>query len=180
MATLRLKDDAETRAIWPHPFAAYLTVTIGGNQADIELAVENTGSEGFYFTAALHTYLRVVDVGMCGLEGLEGCAYVDASSGTRGRDEAAILFFDGEVDRVYCGVVKPLLLAEPGRRLAIDAEGWPDVVVWNPWRDKGAALDDLEPEGFRRMVCVEAAVVERPAQLAPGESWVGRQTLVSL
>ncbi len=51
------------RALWPHPFALELTVRIAGPRMDIELDVQNTGDAPFSFMAALHTYLRVGDVG---------------------------------------------------------------------------------------------------------------------
>jgi glucose-6-phosphate 1-epimerase len=38
----------------------------------------------------------------------------------------------------------------------------------------------MPPGGFRHMLCVEAAVIETPVHLAPGESWWGRQTLLAL
>lgn len=177
---LQLTDDQRTRELWPHPFVARLTVMIGGNQLDVELMVENPGYDRFAFTAALHTYLRVADIEACGLDGLKGATFVDALTGARGQENEEIRFIDGPVDRLYLGVGHPVLLAEPGRRLSVDAEGWPDLVLWNPWREKGALLADLEPEGYRRMVCVEAAIVERPVELESDQMWSGRQTLVAL
>ena len=50
-------------------------------------------------------------------------------------------------------------------------------MIWNPGAEKAAALNDLEPGGWQRMLCVEAAVVGRPVHLAPGERWQGRQQL---
>ena len=83
-------------------------------------------------------------------------------------------------DRIYSGVQRPLLLREPQQSLGINIEGFPDVVVWNPWEHKCAALPDMAASDFRRMLCVEAAQARRPQELEAGERWHGRQSLVVL
>jgi glucose-6-phosphate 1-epimerase len=57
--------------------------------------------------------------------------------------------------------------------------GFRDVVVWNPGAVGGAGLADLEPDGFRRMVCVEAARIGEPVELRGGERWSAVQHLVA-
>ena len=71
-----------------------------------------------------------------------------------------------------------LRLSQPGSALRIEQQGFCDTVVWNPGPAKGAALADLEPDGDRHLLCVEAAVVGRPVSLAPGAHWQGSQTLI--
>lgn len=179
MVTLAVADDAASRALWPHAFNAEVTVMLEVNRLDIELAVDNPGPEAFAFTGALHTYLRVVQVEDAALEGLYGFTYRDAAHGDRLVRESAIDFsVDGETDRVYHGVSRPLLLQAGNLSVGVHAEGFPDVVVWNPWVEKCAALKDMAPEGWRHMLCVEAAVARQPVTVAAGESWAGRQTLV--
>jgi glucose-6-phosphate 1-epimerase len=180
-ATLRLVDSEATQAIWPHAFVAELTVMIEGNRLDVEFEVENTGCEAFSFSAALHSYFSVASANMCSLQGLDDVCYLDQTDGGKlKREDGEALFVDAELDRIYFDVGKPLLLWEPERHLAIEAEGFPDVVLWNPWIDKSAALDDMPPAGYRQMLCVEAAVIGRPVELGAGECWFGRQTAISL
>ena len=69
------------------------------------------------------------------------------------------------------------MVAEPGRTLQIRASGFPDTVVWNPWAEAGAALDDLASGDFAGMLCVEAAAARAPVTLAPGATWTGSQRL---
>ncbi len=178
--TLRLVDAPATRALWPHAFRAELTARVSRGVLDVALRVTNTGEGALAFTGALHTYFHVADVREAAVEGLGGVRYRDAVAGGVERvDDAPAVRVSGEVDRVYLDAPSSLLLRDgaDGRALRIDAEGFPDVVVWNPGAEKGGALADMEPDGWLRMLCVEAAVVGRPVRLAPGASWLGRQTL---
>jgi glucose-6-phosphate 1-epimerase len=177
-AVLALRDDDATRALWPHAFAAELTVTVEADALDVALTVENTGDAPLAFTGALHTYLRVDDVADVAIEGLGGVRYQDATAGRAERvEEGAVLRLAGEVDRVYLDVPNDVTVREPRRSRVVSAEGFPDVVVWNPGADLAATLADLEPEGWRRFVCIEAAAVARPVAVAPGQRWTGRQRI---
>lgn len=179
LAVLQLGDEQGTRALWPHAFGLELTVCVRSERLDVELAVTNTGDALFSFMAALHTYLRVAEVEACRLTGLAGGRYEDFTAGTAHVDEAEALRIDRETDRIYFDVGTPLLLEEPQRRLRIESANFPDVVVWNPWETKAAAMADLAPADFRRFLCVEAALIGRPIELPAGEHWWGRQTLTA-
>ncbi|PLX76079.1 MAG: D-hexose-6-phosphate mutarotase [Azoarcus sp.] len=181
IAVLRIVDDEETRAIWPHAFALELTVAVEDNRLDLELSVENTGDEAFSFTGALHTYLRVSEVEEIALEGLYGFSYRDTAAGNVVRRESGErIMVDTEVDRIYCKVTRPLLVRDHRRSLGVNTEGFPDVVIWNPWETRCAALADMPNSGFRRMLCTEAAVADQAVELPPHQQWWGRQTLVAL
>jgi glucose-6-phosphate 1-epimerase len=178
--TLRLVDTPATRAVWPHAFAAELTARVSPGALDVALRVTNTGDDALAFTAALHTYLRVADVREASVEGLRGVRYRDSAAGGVERvDDAPAVRVAGEVDRVYMDAPPSLLVRDDAGGLStrVSTEGFPDVVVWNPWAERARALDDMEPDGWLRMLCVEAAVVARPVRLAPGEAWLGRQRL---
>lgn len=177
-ARLRLVDSAETRAIWPHAFTAELTATVGGQKLAVELAIANSGPAPFSFTAALHTYLAVDDIHATAVEGLAGLRYLDAAAGGgETMDHEPAVRFPGEVDRVYFDAPDSVRVVEAQRTSTVRTEGFPDVVVWNPGAAKGVALADMEPNGYRHMVCVEAVVLGRPVLLQPGQSWSGRQIL---
>lgn len=180
LAVLRLEADAATLALWPQHFAAELTVSVSDERLDIEFEVQNTGATALSFAAALHTYLRTREVEEASLEGLRGETYLDRTSGQEATQGLGTLKVETEIDRIYWGRAdqpRTLLLREPGRTVAIEQQNFPDTVVWNPWSDKAAGLDDMEPLDFRRFLCVEAAAIGEPVALAPGEEWWGRQTL---
>ncbi|MBU3698208.1 D-hexose-6-phosphate mutarotase [Dechloromonas sp.] len=181
LVTLAIEDDEATRALWPHAFRLELTLMLEDDRIDLELSVSNTGEAPFSFTGALHTYLRVTQVEDVALEGLYGHHYRDAANGDKViRDSGTAVMVDAEIDRVYRDVKRPQLLQAGNLSLGIQSQDFPDVVVWNPWVDKCGALADMPADGWRHMLCVEAAVAETPVLVPAGEEWYGRQTLVAV
>ena len=177
-ARLSLRDTPDTRAIWDARFLATLTVRVRGAELVTGLAVENVGSSALSFTGALHTYVRVHDVARTEVVGLEGARYRDAADRTMLRTDASpAVRVTGELDRVYVGAPRLLLVREAEQALRVSARGFPDAVLWNPGRQAAARLADMEPGGERSMLCVEAAVVQTPVTVAPGARWEGSQTL---
>lgn len=176
-ATFELADDRAT-ASWPHAFISRMHVGMADSALDLTLEVHNNGATAFAFTAALHTYLAVDDLGATSLHGLCGCAYEDSADGgasrQQGQDE---LRFDGEVDRIYRAPPNPIELRDGPHRLAVTQRGFADTVVWNPGEVLAATIADLAPGDHRRFVCVEAGQVLQPVRLAPGERWSGTQRL---
>jgi glucose-6-phosphate 1-epimerase len=176
-------------AAFPHPFQLRVSVALRAPDGALvqRLAVTNPASAPgpLAFTAALHTYFRVTDIGTATVTGLgPGGRFLDSTAERVGRvDAAASLAIDREVDRIYLSPPGPLAVVDgsAGRRVRIEADGLVDAVVWNPWAAKAAALADFGDDEFRRMVCVEPAAVTGGggvAGLAPGGVWEGGQTLV--
>ena len=180
MASLRLVDNEETRAMWPHAFSLELTVSVTASRLDVEMEVLNTGEQSVEFTAALHTYFAVREVEEVELEGLRGQTCLDTLTNRKYVDSGVCVQIDQEVDRIYYDTKNALMLREPRRALAIQAENLPETVVWNPWVDRCAMIKDMPKDGFRRMLCVEAAAIRNPIKLAPQQSWWGRQTIMDL
>ncbi|MFG6446728.1 D-hexose-6-phosphate mutarotase [Roseateles sp. BYS180W] len=185
LAVLKLMDDAATRMVWPHTFEAELSVRVAGTVLELELACENHGDAPFEFSAALHTYLRLTHSMSAALQGLDGLAYWDAAAKRSGTQGDEPLGLDGELDRIYQGVGerhaqtegRRLMLSDGARRLQISQQGFEDAVVWNPGETLCQQMEDLPDSAWREFLCVEAAQVLRPAQLAPGQTWVGLQRL---
>ena len=183
-AQLRLTASEATRSRWDHAFEATFVVTVGAMSLSLALSVLNEDRAPFQFTAALHTYLLVDDVREASVRGLEGVRYRDAAAGnSEGLQDAAELMAGPggvELDRIYFDVAAPLEIRDALRRTRVAMAGFTDVVVWNPGESRAAALSDLEPGGWLRMLCVEAASIGNPIRLEPGERWTGQQTLTAL
>lgn len=180
-ATLSLSDSPESRQIWPFAFRAELTLSVARNRLDVEFSVENRGDAAFSFTGALHTYLRVEHIETTQLMGLQGCTYRDQTSANIERVESeSALEFSEEIDRIYFTAPRDVMLREPNRSVNIFTINFPDLVIWNPWVEKCAQITDMPPDGFKRMLSVEAAAVQRPISVKPGAQWWGRQSLVAI
>ncbi len=175
---LRLADDHGTRAVWPHAFEAEVELELYPGRLSVTLAVRNTSHSALSFTTALHSYLRVPDVQQARLHGLEGLEYWDAVADTHPR-QAGALGFGPEVDCVYPRPDQGMLLHRPGQGVLHIAQdpGFAQTVVWNPGPELCAGLADMQPDGWRRMLCVEAAAIDQPQVLAAGEVWRGGQYL---
>ncbi|NBT53314.1 MAG: hypothetical protein EBT05_00130 [Betaproteobacteria bacterium] len=87
----------------------------------------------------------------------------------------------GRLNRVYRQCQPDLLLLEQQgealRQIAIRQLGFSDVVVWNPGETMCATLPDMAPQGYRNMLCIEAAQLSQPVHLEPGQRWIGSQSL---
>ena len=179
-AQFRLTSTPDTRALWPHDFDAMLVVTAGGMSLSVAFSVVNRDAADFTFTAALHTYLLVENVREVAIAGLEGVAYRDAAAGNvEGRQSDRELRATGELDRIYFDVPGSIEVRDRVRNTGLSMSGFPDAVIWNPGATLAATLTDLEPDGWRRMLCVEAAVIGKPLMLRPGERWTGQQTITA-
>jgi glucose-6-phosphate 1-epimerase len=180
-AQLRLTPNGQTRALWNHTFSATFVVTVKGMTLSLALSVLNDDTQPFQFTAALHSYLLVDDVRGATVLGLEGATFRDAAAGgAEGKQDDGALRASGELDRIYLDVRSPLELKDAVRRTRISMKGFSDVVVWNPGAERSASLTDMEPGGWLRMLCVEAAAIGTPVCLEPGERWTGQQMLTAL
>ncbi|HKW50076.1 MAG TPA: D-hexose-6-phosphate mutarotase [Gemmatimonadaceae bacterium] len=180
-AQFRLTANERTRSTWNHAFSASFVVSVHNMALSLALSVLNEDSVPFQFTAALHTYLLVDDIGNSVVRGLEGATFRDAAAGgVEKRQDDAELRAIGELDRIYLAIAEPLEVRDAVRTTRITMRGFTDVVVWNPGAERGATLPDMDPGDWRRMLCVEAAAVGTPVQLAPGERWTGQQTLTAL
>jgi glucose-6-phosphate 1-epimerase len=177
--SLQLTETPRSLDIWQHRFAADLVVTVGGASLTVALTITNTDRDPFVFTAALHTYLRVSDIRDVSIDGLGGTRYQESSGGAQHAQTDDTLRIAGEVDRIYFDMPRPLRVRDGQRTTGVAMSGFSDVVIWNPGAERGAALADLEPGGYARFVCVEAAAIGTPIELARGEQWTGSQTLTA-
>ncbi|MET3497054.1 D-hexose-6-phosphate mutarotase [Variovorax boronicumulans] len=177
----RLRDNEATRAIWPHAFEARLAATLAPGRLRIALTLTNIDSAPWAFAAALHSYLRVDDIAQVRLEGLEGANRWDSLRDDRHVETAAALRFDAEFDSVYAAPAEPLRLVQPGGTLAVaQSASCTETVVWNPGAELCAKLSDMPADGYRNMLCVEAARIDEQVTLAPGAQWQGWQQLTVL
>lgn len=156
--TLRLSENEQTRAQWPHHSRLELTVTVG-KVLRMNMVTENTGTSDFEIGEALHTYLQIGDIGAVRVSGLEDCEYWDKVGGSTLRKQNGAIHFTGETDRVYINTGKECIVEDGQlkRRIRISKSGSQSTVVWTPWTEKASKMGDMgQPDGWREMVCVES------------------------
>jgi dihydroxy-acid dehydratase len=174
--TLRLVENEQTRAQWPHPAKLELTVVVG-DKLEVRLATTNAGDKPVKIGEALHTYFHVSDIGAVKVEGLEGCDFHDKVENFVRRAQRGDIGFDGEVDRVYVNTPADCVIVDPGlkRRIRIAKTGSQSTVVWTPWTEKAEKMGDMgkgkSGAGWREMVCVESGnAMDNIVTIAPGET----------
>ena len=175
---LRLRDNPAIRKLWPHSFEARLQIGMSPERLRTTLTLLNIDHAPFSFAAALHTYLRVDDIAEVRLEGLQGANRWDSLRDDRHVETAPALRFDAEFDSVYAAPAKPMRLVQPSGTLEItQSASCSETVVWNPGAVLGAKLADMPEDGYRHMLCVEAARIDEQVLLLPGAQWQGWQQL---
>ncbi|XP_031257880.1 putative glucose-6-phosphate 1-epimerase [Pistacia vera] len=180
---LILKHSEEDAKIWPHRYEFRLRITLGpGGDLMLTSRIRNTNTDGksFAFTFAYHTYFAVSDISEVRVEGLETLDYLDNLKGKeRFTEQGDAITFESEVDKIYLSTPTKIAILDHERKrtFVLRKDGLPDAVVWNPWDKKAKAMTDFGDEEYKHMLCVEAACVEKPIVLKPGEEWRGRQEI---
>ena len=168
--TLALVENKSTLALWPYPFRLELKVTVGQSLA-LALTTVNTGSAPFAITEALHTYFRVKEVSDTLVTGLDGQPYLDKTRDFAEFLQSGAVSFPEATDRVYYRHSGAAVITDPGigRRIAIEKKGSGASVVWNPNSESCKRIGDMNPDDWRRFVCVETANAGgAPLEIAPG------------
>lgn len=173
--------------IWPHRFAARYRVELRADALALQFTLHNTDVHAWPFALALHTYLRVADIAATQVHGLQGCNFWDAVAHgaeptRRSCAGPEALCFAGETDRVYTLAAQALQVRQAGQARTLhitQSANLTEAVVWNPGATLASQLADLPPDGYRHMLCVEAARIDQPVLLEPGATWTAWQTLRS-
>ncbi|HVG26694.1 MAG TPA: D-hexose-6-phosphate mutarotase [Acidobacteriaceae bacterium] len=147
-----------------------------GRQLRMRFTVANDGPEALPFEEALHTYLHVGDAQQIRIGGLGHTEFLDKTDNFVRKTQAVpVLTITGETDRPYLNTTAPVTVDDPvlRRRLTVAKSGSNTTVVWNPWSTLAARLPDMDPEGWRTMVCVETAnAAENALELRPHQAHV--------
>ncbi|KAJ6829113.1 putative glucose-6-phosphate 1-epimerase [Iris pallida] len=177
---LILKPSEEDNKIWPHSYEFRLRITLSpGGDLMLISRIRNTNLDGkpFSFTFAYHTYFSVSDISEVRVEGLETLDYLDnLEEKELFTEQGDAITFESEVDKIYLSTPTTIAIIdhEKKRTFVLRKEGLRDAVVWNPWDKKAKAMADFGDDEYKHMLCVEAAAIEKPITLRPGEEWKGK------
>ena len=155
---LEFKSSASTEATWPYAFNLCLEIIID-DHLSLTLLTRNTGSVAFSITEALHSYFKVGDATQATVSGLEQTEYLDKTRDYIKMDQSGIITISEETDRIYTDIKHQLLIDDPvlQRQIKVTSSGNKNVVVWNPWQERAAAMQDLAAEDYKHFICLEVA-----------------------
>ncbi|KAJ8902522.1 hypothetical protein NDN08_006925 [Rhodosorus marinus] len=155
---------------------AVYAVTLNAGGLETALRVTNNGSEPIEFTAALHNYINCSNIEKVRMYGLDNSKYMDRLDGDKKKDEpddmGAGVAITEETDRIYTNIENEVVVFDSAKLHVITIKKTPtlsDTTLWNPFGSDGCDA------GWKSFVCVEPAVVSKPAVVAPGETWTGAQ-----
>jgi len=165
------QSDERTRKWWPGEFRLTHRVTFG-SELCLELACMNTGTTPFRFEEALHTYNRIANIQDARLQGLDSVSYLDNTDSNKEKTQRGDVTVASPTDRAYCNTQNEVDLLDPNlkRRIRLRKEHSLSTVVWNPWSEGAARLQDLGDGEWRQFLCVEASnILDAAINLAPGQ-----------
>lgn len=157
---------------WPQHAVLRAVYTIGP-KLDVQLTVKNLGAQSFCFTSALHSYFCVSHINQVSVIGTEGATYLDTLEGWAAKTDEGSVTIGAEVDRVYQNLGDTVALADNGlkRKVSLSQRNLPDLVMWNPWIEKGKRLSNFKDCDYQRMLCLESAhLLENQVCLQPNDS----------
>src|SRR5574344_2572245 len=156
LVKLQLNASDETRAYWPFDFRAELSIIVS-RTLSVSLNIFNTGSQPFEYSAALHSYLSVSEIKNVLVEGLQGVSYYNGFGNELTVQQENLIKIEKEENRRYVNANSECLIFDTIFRRVITAakEGSNVTVVWNPWEETCAKMNDMPDDGYQDFICVE-------------------------
>lgn len=153
---------SDANNLFAFDFSAEVRMTLG-NSAKIELTINNTDTNDFDCSWAMHNYHRISSLTNVRVEGLAGRNYFDNLENYAEKNQSGNVNFPGPVDRVYPGIENPVVInGVPA--IEITHHNCPSVVVWNPGTDAAAKIADIGAGNEQFYICAERGAVL-------GEKW---------
>lgn len=172
---------ASSHTVWTQPFVLDYTVSLRPQQLHLQLRVYNSSPQPLRFTTALHSYLACDDARTLHLDGGHGHTFWNAVANAHPShpQQAGSIRLGQEVDRVYphLGLIHMRQKGYTPSLAIQQSASMQQTVIWNPGASLCQQLPDLPPAGWQRFVCIEAAQIDTPVCLLPGQHWLGGQYL---
>ena len=156
---MTLRQNPKIKALWQYSFLAEMIITVGAS-LNVAFRCTNTGMEQFSYTGALHSYFSVSDISNVKIKGLGGSRYYDGMKATVPSIQKEDSFeIQKEENRRYIDTTKDCIIEDSGllRKIRVGKTGSRVTVVWNPGAEMAKKIADMPDDGYKTMVCVEAA-----------------------
>ncbi|WP_029686822.1 D-hexose-6-phosphate mutarotase [Tatumella saanichensis] len=157
MLTFELKSSPQTLRLWPHEFSLIARFRLG-EHCEIELEAHGKHTS----TGALHSYFEVEDIAGVSVNGL-GSAYTDKVLNDALGELQGPQTYPGRVDRIFTDAANLNVIDDSvgQRHIEVSHQYKSDVVTWNPGPELSSSMEDMAANGYRTMVCVETARINR-------------------
>lgn len=153
---------SDANELFPFDFSAELRMTLG-NTAKLELTINNTDTEDFACSWAMHNYYPISSLKDVRVLGLAKRKYLDNLEGHAEKYQPDDVSFAGPVDRVYHAIDNSIHISG-SPNIEITHSNCPSVVVWNPGSEAAAKIADIGEGQEQFYICVERGAVL-------GEQW---------
>jgi len=137
----------------------------------------NNDTKDIQFTAALHTYFTVTDITRTHVHGLQNISYLDKLTKSENVETNDYVDFHGAMDRVYKNVPDHVEITDGTNRVSIEKHNFPDMVVWNCWKEGAKTMADMGDDEWQNYVCCEVAAVDTPVIVPPHGEWQATQKI---
>lgn len=160
---------SDANELFPYDFSAELRITLG-NSAKLELTINNTDTEDFECSWAMHNYHRISALSDVKVTGLAERKYFDNFENYTEKFQSGDVTFPGPVDRVYPAVENAVII-ESSPRIEITHHNCPSVITWNPGTEAAGKIADIGAGNEQFYICVErGAVLKEKWHLTAGSS----------
>nr|WP_324258895.1 D-hexose-6-phosphate mutarotase [Cellvibrio fontiphilus] len=160
---------SDANELFPYDFSAELRITLG-NSAKLELTINNTDTEDFECSWAMHNYHRINALSEVKVTGLAERKYFDNFENYTEKFQSGDVTFPGPVDRVYPAVENPVII-EGSPRIEISHHNCPSVITWNPGTEAAGKITDIGAGNEQFYICVErGAVLKEKWYMTAGSS----------
>lgn len=148
---------SDANELFPFDFSAELRMTLG-NSAKLELTINNTDTDDFDCSWAMHNYHRISSLPDVRVLGLAERKYLDNLEGHAEKHQSGDVNFPGPVDRVYPAIDNKVSI-NSSPSIEITHNNCPSVVVWNPGSEAAAKIADIGESQEQFYICVERGAV---------------------
>ena len=148
---------SDANNLFAYDFSAEVRMKLG-KTAKIELTVNNTDTEDFDCSWALHNYHRISSLADVRVIGLSGRNYLDNLESYAEKHQSGDVNFPGPVDRVYPSIENPVII-KSSPSIEITHHNCPSVVVWNPGSEAAGKIADIGAGNEQFYICVERGAV---------------------
>ena len=153
---------SDANDLFPFDFSAELRMVLG-KSAKLELTINNTDTEDFDCSWAMHNYHRISSLNDVRVLGLAERKYLDNFEGHAEKHQSGDLSFPSPVDRVFPDIQNPVTI-QSSPSIEIIHDNCPSVVTWNPGAEAAAKILDIGAGNEQFYICVERGAVL-------GEQW---------